>query len=197
MPPPAFMAVENWVQHTIQGDMHVSGVLFMLTFWQLLLLSHCSALPELQLPSSPGPTLALDLGNRTSFATSNDRPTRFDVTPLGGPRVTLFLHWHLTKFEQRETDFLILRTLDRLVQTTARMTTGDEPISDGRVTFRSPSLRLTAIDTVRQRGFTYSSLSTAIRGLGELLYDWGANGVDIDVYVGARKVGEMDLDFLI
>lgn len=138
-----------------------------------------------------------DSNLRTSFATGNDRPTRFDVTSLGGSRVTLFLDWHLTKFEPRETNFLILRTLDRLVQTTARMTRGDEPISDGRITFRSPSLRLTAEDSVHRRGFTYSSLSTAVRGLGELLYDWGANGVNVDVYVGARKIGEMDLDFLL
>ncbi|KAL8894744.1 MAG: hypothetical protein Q9207_008424, partial [Kuettlingeria erythrocarpa] len=133
-------------------------------------------------------------------AASNDRPTRYGVPAIagpGGPRVTLFLDWHLTKFEQRETDLLILRTLDRLVQTTVRMTKGDEPILNGQVTFRSPSLRITAKDVVLLGGFTYGILATAIRGLGELLNYWGANGVDVEVYLGAKKVGTLDLDFVI
>ncbi|KAI4130914.1 MAG: hypothetical protein LQ341_006416 [Variospora aurantia] len=169
----------------------------MVAFWQLLHLSTGSALPDLQLPSTRGPPLVFDLTNRTSISATNDRPVRFTVPTTGGLQITLSLDWHLTKFEQRETNFLILRALDRLVQTTIRMSKGDEPILNGQVIFRSPSLKLTAKDSVLLGGFTYSMLSTAIRGLGELLQDWGANGVDINIYAGAKKVGEMDLDFLI
>ncbi|KAL8646581.1 MAG: hypothetical protein Q9210_006053 [Variospora velana] len=183
--------------HTTPGDMYLSTVLFMVAFWQLLHLSNGSALPDLQQPSTRGPPLILDLGNRSSIAATNERPVRFTVPTTGGARVTLYLDWHLTKFEQRETNCIILCALDRLVQTTIRMTKGDEPILNGQVIFRSPSLKLTAKDSVLLGGFTYSTLSTAIRGLGELLQDWGANGVDADIYVGAKKVGTMDLDFLI
>ncbi|KAL8926556.1 MAG: hypothetical protein Q9208_002883 [Pyrenodesmia sp. 3 TL-2023] len=167
--------------------------------------SYGSTLPDIQLPSSPdsptrGPPTVFDLGSLNTTAVSNDRPTRYGVPATGGPggpRVTLFLDWHLTKFEQRETNLLILRSLDRLVQTTVRMTKGDEPILNGQITFRSPSLKITAKDIVLLGGFTYGVLATAIRGLGELLNDWGANGVDIDVFVGAKKVGTVALDFVI
>ncbi|KAL8760500.1 MAG: hypothetical protein Q9184_003320 [Pyrenodesmia sp. 2 TL-2023] len=115
----------------------------------------------------------------------------------GVPRVTLFLDWHLAKFEQRETNLLILRSLERLVQTTVRMTKGDEPILNGQISFRSPSLRITAKDAVLLGGFTYGVLATAIRGLGELMNDWGANGVDVEVYLGPKKVGWLNLDFVI
>lgn len=113
------------------------------------------------------------------------------------PRVTLIVEWHLTKFQQREADFLILRSLDRLVQTTIRMSAGDEPILNGKAAFRSASLKIVARDTVLLGGFTYGVLATALRGLGELLSDWGATGMDADVYVEGKRVGTMGLDFVI
>lgn len=75
------------------------------------------------------------------------------------------------------------------------MSKGDEPLLNGAVVFRTPSLKITAKDKVLLGGFTYGVLATAIRGLGELMNDWGANGVDIDVYVAAKLVGTMDFDF--
>ncbi len=56
---------------------------------------------------------------------------------------------------------------------------------------------MTAKDLVLLGGFTYGVLATAIRGLGELLNYWGANGVDVEVYLGAKRVGTMELDFVI
>ncbi|KAI4169704.1 MAG: hypothetical protein LQ343_005526 [Gyalolechia ehrenbergii] len=124
--------------------------------------------------------------DRSNLSTpANDRPTRYDIPTIGprANRVTLFLAWHLTKFQQRETDLLLLRALDRLVQTALTLTKGDEPIANGRVVFRSSSLVLAAQDKVLLGGFTYGVLATAIRGLGELMNDFGATGVDADVYV--------------
>lgn len=103
----------------------------------------------------------------------------------------------MTKFQQRETNFLILRALDRLVQTSIRMRAGDGPILDGIAVFRSVSLKITARDQVLRGGFTYSVLATALRGLGELMNDWGATGVDANVYVAGKRVGTIDFDFLL
>lgn len=91
----------------------------------------------------------------------------------------------------------MLRALEKLVQTTIGMTKGDEPLLNGHVVFRSASLKLTALDTVLLGGFTYTILATAIRGLGELMHDFGATGVDLDVYVGGKRVGSMEFDFLL
>ncbi|KAL9023520.1 MAG: hypothetical protein Q9196_007151, partial [Gyalolechia fulgens] len=132
-------------------------------------------------------------GHSNISIAAKERPTRYGIPGIGprGNRVTLFLEWHLTKFEQRETDLLLLRALDGLVQTALMLTKGDEPIVNGRVVFRSSSIILAAQDTVLLGGFTYGVLATAIRGLGELMHDFGATGVDADVYVGARMVGRM------
>ncbi|KAL8824433.1 MAG: hypothetical protein Q9170_008157 [Blastenia crenularia] len=160
-----------------------------------------SALPDLPLPSLPdnatnGTPLEFDLGPLNATRSTNERPVRYSV-PGAGNRVTLYLDWHLTRFEQRETDLMILRALDRLVQTAISMSKGDEPLLNGRVVFRSPSLKLTARDKILLGGFTYSTLATAIRGLGEIMYDWGATGVDVDVYVIGKMVGSMEFDFII
>ena len=134
---------------------------------------------------------------RSSPGPLTDRPVRYNV-PGSSSRVVLILDWHLTKFQQRETDFLMLRALDRLVQTAIGMSKGDEPILNGRVIFRSPSLKLVAQDHVLLGGFTYGVLATAIRGLGELVYTYGANGVDVDVYAGGNKmVGTLEFDFIL
>ncbi|KAI4124004.1 MAG: hypothetical protein LQ338_005028 [Usnochroma carphineum] len=129
-----------------------------------------------------------------------ERPTTYGIPGTGtsgSPRITLTLDWHLTKFQQRETNFLILRALDRLVQTSIRMRAGDGPILDGIAVFRSVSLKITARDQVLRGGFTYSVLATALRGLGELMNDWGATGVDANVYVAGKRVGTIDFDFLL
>ena len=115
----------------------------------------------------------------------------------GVPRVTLSLQWHLAKFEQHETMVLLLRTLNRIANHAIRMTSGDEPIANGAAEFRSPSLRLKAQDTVLLGGFTYSVLAASVRGLGELVDKWDAAGVDVTVYANGRKVGFMDLDFML
>lgn len=92
---------------------------------------------------------------------------------------------------------LLLRSLNRIVDQTIRMTAGDEPILNGGAVFRSPSLRLRAEDVVLLGGFTYGVLAAAIRGLGELMDKWDATGVDVVVYANGQRVGFMDLDFVI
>lgn len=91
---------------------------------------------------------------------------------------------------------MMLRALNQIVDTTIKMTAGDEPISNGAVEFRSTGLRLRAHDTVLLGGFTYSALAAAVRGLGELMDKWGGNGVDVNVYLAGKRVGVMDLDFV-
>lgn len=90
----------------------------------------------------------------------------------------------------------MLSCLDRIVQTTVTTARGNEPIPGGRIAFRSASLTLEAKDKLLG-GFTYGLLATAIRGLGELMYDYGENGVYADVYASGRLVGSMDLDIVI
>ena len=90
---------------------------------------------------------------------------------------------------------MMLRALNRIVDTTIQMSKGDEPILNGAIEFRSPALRLRAQDTVLLGGFTYGILAAAIRGLGELVDKWGGYGVDVRVYHGSRPVGVMQLDF--
>lgn len=131
---------------------------------------------------------------------SAERPTSYSVPGTGTPsipRVILALDWHLAKFEQHETMILLLRSLNRIVDQTIRMTAGDEPILNGGAVFRSPSLRLRAQDAVLLGGFTYGVLAASVRGLGELIDRWDATGVDVTVYANGRKVGFMDLDFVI
>ncbi|KAL8841004.1 MAG: hypothetical protein Q9176_003576 [Flavoplaca citrina] len=166
---------------------------------QLVVFCTSSALPDLQLPRIPSNATVYDL--RTPDITSpNERPTSYSVPGTGNPstpRVILALDWHLTKFEQHETMILLLRSLNRIVDQTIRMTAGDEPILNGGAVFRSPSLRLRAEDTVLLGGFTYGVLAAAIRGLGELMDKWDATGVDVVVYANGKRVGFMDLDFMI
>lgn len=176
-------------------------------FLLLAVFCYASALPaDLQLPSLPvnltdRPLTVFDLGlsNITAPPAANDRPTRYRIPVIGDKdyRITLYLNWHLTRFQQRETDLLMLRTLDRLVQTALTMTKGDEPILDGRIVFRSAGLALRAQDKVLLGGLSYGVLATAVRGLGELLHDYGANGVGVDVYASGKLVGNMDLDVVI
>lgn len=131
---------------------------------------------------------------------STERPTSYSVPgtgTAGTPRVILTLDWHLAKFEQHETMIMLLRSLNRIVDQTIRMTAGDEPILGGAVVFRSPSLILRAQDTVLLGGFTYGVLAASVRGLGELLDRWDARGVDVTVYANGKVVGYMDLDFVI
>ncbi|KAL8721668.1 MAG: hypothetical protein Q9181_007662 [Wetmoreana brouardii] len=112
-------------------------------------------------------------------------------------RVTLAIDWHLARLEQHETNIMILRSLNRIVDTAIQMSKGDEPILNGAVEFRSVGLRLTAHDSVLLGGFTYGALAAAIRGLGELIDKWGATGVDTTVYVAGKRVGTMGLDFVL
>ncbi|KAL8713276.1 MAG: hypothetical protein Q9225_006796 [Loekoesia sp. 1 TL-2023] len=184
--------------------MFIPWIIHIWVFFGLSRLCLSSALPDIPLPPLPvnatnGEFVEFDLGPVASPSPTNDRPTRYGVpgTGPGGSRVTLILDWHLTKFQQRETDFMMLRALEKLVQTTIKMTKGDGPLLNGHVVFRSSSLKLTALDSVLLGGFTYNVLATAIRGLGELMIDFGANGVDVDVYVGGKKVGSMEFDFLL
>ena len=92
---------------------------------------------------------------------------------------------------------LILRSLNRIVDQTIRMTAGDEPIVNGAAVFRSATLRLRAKDDALFGGLTYSVLAASVRGLGELMDKWDATGVDVGVYVNGRRVGSLDLDFMI
>ncbi|KAL8724540.1 MAG: hypothetical protein Q9166_007893 [cf. Caloplaca sp. 2 TL-2023] len=165
----------------------------------LAVLSVSSALPNLQLPASPPNVTIYDLG-ATNVTYIGERPTTYGVPGTGVPgvpRVTLSLHWHLAKFEQHETMIMLLRTLNRIVDATIKMSAGDEPILNGATVFRSPSLRLRAQDTVLLGGFTYGVLAASVRGLGELMDKWDAAGVDVAVYANGRMVGLMDLDFMI
>ena len=131
---------------------------------------------------------------------NSERPTSY-LVPITGtqgiPRVVLSLDWHLAKFEQHETMILLLRSLNKIVDQTIRMTAGDEPILNGAAVFQSPSLILRAQDAVMLGGFTYSVLAAAVRGLAELMDKWDACGVDVIVYANAKRVGFMDLDFVI
>ncbi|KAL9630671.1 MAG: hypothetical protein Q9204_004596 [Flavoplaca sp. TL-2023a] len=175
-----------------------SGIRILAAF-QLIVFCTSSALPDLQLPRIPSNATVYDL--RTPDITlPNERPTSYSVPGTGTPstpRVILALDWHLAKFEQHETMILLLRSLNRIVDQTIRMTAGDEPILNGGAVFRSPSLRLRAEDAVLLGGFTYGVLAAAIRGLGELLDKWDATGVDVVVYANGKRVGFMDLDFVI
>lgn len=113
------------------------------------------------------------------------------------PRVNLVLDWHLVRLEQHETTILILRSLNQIVDIAIRMSKGDEPLLNGAIEFHSEGLRMRAQDTVLLGGFTYGALAAAVRGLGELMDKWEATGVDIVVLVGGKKVGVMDLDFIL
>ncbi|KAL8687828.1 MAG: hypothetical protein Q9218_006108 [Villophora microphyllina] len=163
--------------------------------FHLLVLCISSALPDLQLPALTSNATVIDLGD-FGFP-SNDRPTTYSVPGTGRqtPKVTLVLDWHLTKLEQHETTIMIIRSLDQIVGIAIRMSKGDEPILNGSIEFHSAGLKIRAQDVVLLGGFTYGALSAAIRGLGELMDKWGANGVDVTVLVGGKKVGLMDLDF--
>ncbi|KAL8964260.1 MAG: hypothetical protein Q9183_004576, partial [Haloplaca sp. 2 TL-2023] len=133
-----------------------------------------------------------------SNTTLTERPTTYTVPGSGSRsrgRVTLSLDWHLTILETHETSIMMLRALNRIVDTTIQMSKGDEPILNGAIEFRSPALRLRAQDTVLLGGFTYGILAAAIRGLGELVDKWGGYGVDVRVFQGGKPVGVMQLDF--
>ncbi|KAL8805568.1 MAG: hypothetical protein Q9200_005366, partial [Gallowayella weberi] len=93
-----------------------------------------------------------------------DRPTVYGVPGTGipgVPRVTLSLDWHLAKFEQHESMIMLLRTLNKIVDRTIKMTAGDEPLLNGVAEFRSTGLKLKAQDTVLLGGFTYGVLAAS------------------------------------
>ncbi|KAL8678740.1 MAG: hypothetical protein Q9186_004931 [Xanthomendoza sp. 1 TL-2023] len=169
------------------------------TFLQLVGLCFSSALPDLRLPAIPRNVTVYELGPLNS-SSLGDRPTVYGVPGTGipgVPRVTLSLDWHLAKLEQHETMVMLLRTLNRIVDQTIKMTAGDEPLLNGVAEFRSSGLRLKAQDSVLLGGFTYGVLAASVRGLGELLDKWGAGGVDVRVYANGRHVGYLDFDFLL
>lgn len=128
------------------------------------------------------------------FRKPNDERPGIYTVPHASIPTTLQIAWHYGRLPQAEFNLLMLRALNTVVDIVTKLPVGDQALDGERVTFRSPGCHVQAWRETRESKFTYGILAGVIRGIGELMFHWGAAPADVFVVVGGERVARVYID---